>query len=139
MDIRVNREWFTSKSTEGSMYVDSEFECYTLEDVDRGLEIGGKKVYGSTAIPKGRYEVVITMSNRFKRELPLIKDVPQFTGVRIHPGNTPEDTDGCILVGDVNRGHKDDFIGNSRAAFNRLFAKIKAAIDSGDKVYITIV
>jgi len=83
MKIDLVRHVFTPRSTIGSLYVDGKFECYTLEDVVRL----GEKVYGETAIPEGTYEVQITFSNRFKRDLPLLLKVPGFEGVRIHPGN----------------------------------------------------
>lgn len=122
MYIQLVRERFTDKTTIGRMFVNGTFECYTLEDKDRYLEDGGEKVYGKTAIPRGTYEIELTMSNRFKKILPLLKNVPYFTGVRIHTGNFAEDTDGCILVGTTDG---DDFIGHSRDAFNALYEKMK--------------
>lgn len=73
----------------------NEFFCYTLEDEKRA---DGLKVYGETAIPNGIYNVKLTMSNRFKRIMPLLLDVKGFSGVRIHGGNTSKDTHGCPLV-----------------------------------------
>ena len=122
MYIQLVRERFTGKTTIGRMFVNGTFECYTLEDKDRYLEDGGEKVYGKTAIPRGTYEIELTMSNRFKKILPLLKNVPYFTGVRIHTGNFAEDTDGCILVGTTDG---DDFIGHSKDAFNSLYEKMK--------------
>jgi Family of unknown function (DUF5675) len=77
-----------------------------------------------TAIPEGVYVVTVSFSARFQRLLPDVHDVPNFTGVRIHSGNTDADTEGCILVGQTTA---PDFVGNSRAAFNRLFTQIQAA------------
>jgi hypothetical protein len=94
MNVQVIRETFTSNSTIGKMYIGGRFFCYTLEDVDRDKnkdgdlnDIGEQKVYGQTAIPKGKYDVIINMSNRFKVLMPLIQNVPGFEGIRIHNGN----------------------------------------------------
>ena len=81
-------------ATTGELYVDGKFVCYTLEDAIRK-----EKIKGVTAIPAGTYDVIINMSTRFKRLMPLLLNVPDFEGVRIHPGNTAEDTEGCIRVG----------------------------------------
>lgn len=126
MKLTLKREPSTTKSTPGKLYVDGVFECYTLEDVVRDA-----KIYGETAIPAGTYKVIINMSNRFKRLLPLLLNVPNYEGIRIHPGNTDKDTDGCILPG-VTRSV--DFVGNSRVAFDALFAKMQKA----DSIEITI-
>ena len=119
MQLTLIREQSTDYSTSGTLLVDGKFECFTLEDVVRD-----KKVLGETAIPAGNYKVIIDMSNRFKRLLPLLINVPGFVGIRIHPGNTDKDTEGCILVGTSRR---KDFVGNSRLAFGALFAKLQAA------------
>lgn len=119
MKLVLEREPSTVHSTPGRLFVDGVFECFTLEDVVRPA-----KVYGQTAVPPGSYRVVLTMSPRFKRVLPLLLEVPDFTGVRIHPGNTDKDTEGCVLVGQTR---SRDFVGNSRAAFNTLFTKLQAA------------
>jgi len=111
------------------MSIDGVFECYTLEDVVRPA---GEKVYGQTAIPPGRYRIQLTMSNRFKTVLPLLENVPNFEGVRIHPGNTAADTDGCILVGQSKTSNS---IGGSRAAFDRLFARLQAC---KEEIWITL-
>ena len=121
MLIEVKRFEFKDTYTIGKMYVDGVYECYTLEDVVRK----GAKVYGQTAIPTGTYNLIINHSNRFNRDLPLLENVPNFTGVRIHAGNTSAHTEGCILVGTTWSGK--DFIGNSRVAFNKLFEKLKKA------------
>lgn len=136
MKLHVHRYLFNERATIGKLDVDGEFFCYTLEDADRKLEEGGQKVFGKTAIPRGIYPVKITLSNRFKRELPLLVGVPQFEGVRIHPGNKPEDTEGCLLVGSavVN----DEFISNSRIAFDRLFERIRTALSVGDGVWVEV-
>lgn len=119
MELTLTRGPSTTKSTPGTLLVDGKFECFTLEDVVRP-----KKIPGETAIPAGTYKVIIDMSNRFKRLLPLLIDVPGFAGIRIHPGNTDKDTEGCILVG---TSRSKDFVGNSRVAFDALFKKMQAA------------
>jgi hypothetical protein len=121
MLIEVKRFEFKDTHTIGKMYLDGQYECYTLEDVVRK----GAKVNGQTAIPTGTYNLIINHSNRFNRDLPLLENVPNFTGVRIHAGNTSAHTEGCILVGTTWSGK--DFIGNSRVAFNKLFEKLKKA------------
>ena len=121
MLIEVKRFEFKDTYTVGKMYIDNIYECYTLEDVVRK----GAKVNGQTAIPTGTYNLIINHSNRFNRDLPLLENVPNFTGVRIHAGNTSQHTEGCILVGTTWTGK--DFIGNSKVAFNKLFDKLQKA------------
>ena len=132
MKLLLERSWCGPSCTIGSLFVDGHFESFTLEDVVRPA---GDKVYGKTAIPAGSYNVVITPSNRFKRDLPLVEGVPNFEGIRIHPGNTAEDTEGCILVG---RTKGSTWVGESKAAFSALFQKIKEAIDAGDRVTLEV-
>lgn len=139
MYIQLVRESYTKEATEGKLFVNGTFECHTLEDQDRNLEDDGEKVYGKTAIPKGSYSIKITHSNRFQEVLPLLLDVPQFTGIRIHAGNSSEDTDGCILVGTVNTKDNDDWIGSSRKAMSNLQPKIQEALDRDEEVTIEIV
>lgn len=74
--------------------------CDTLEDKFRGNNLKNKKVYGETCIPEGLYTVKMTYSNKFKKELPELLDVPYFTGIRIHNGSKPEHSEGCILCGE---------------------------------------
>ena len=81
--------------TIGKLYIDGEYFCDTLEDTVRD-----KKIPNKTAIPAGTYKVIVNTSPRFKRLLPRLLDVPGFEGILIHRGNTPEDTSGCILVGE---------------------------------------
>lgn len=121
MRIEVKRLHKTDNSTIGELTIDGKFECYTLEDKERDV-----KIKGETAIPKGTYKVIINQSNRFKRLLPLLIDVPNFEGIRIHAGNSNHDTEGCILVG-TNRSV--DYITKSRKAFDSLFKKMQAAKD----------
>jgi len=117
--LRIVREPSRDGATLGVLFVDGHFECFTLED-----QIRAQKVPGQTAIPAGRYRVIVTPSYRFKRPLPLVVDVPGFAGVRIHPGNTIADTEGCVLVG---RTRGEASIGESRKAFDALFPRIERA------------
>jgi hypothetical protein len=129
MELRLARTTSTGRSTIGDLSIDGKFECYTLEDCVRPV-----KIKNMTAIPAGRYRVIITYSQRFKRLLPLLLNVPQFEGVRIHSGNAAADTEGCILVG---RTKAKDFIGESRLAFDKLFARLSAAVAT-EEIYINI-
>ena len=111
-ELTLYRKWYTDKSTIGELVYKNERIMYTLEDVVRE-----HKIWGETAIPAGVYEIEVTHSPRFKKPLPLIKRVEGFKGVRIHSGNYPEDTEGCLLVG-MTKGR--DFIGSSRTAMKIL-------------------
>ena len=134
MKLKVVRQPSDDTCTLGELFVNDEHECYTLEDVVR--PDGAPKVFGQTAIPYGTYSVSITFSPHFQRDLPLLADVPDFEGVRIHPGNTAADTEGCLLVGEESGR---DQILQSRAAFEPLFAKIRDAISNSEEVTIEYV
>ena len=95
MKVEVKRIFKGSEYTIGHLYIDGAYFCDTLEDTVRT----GAKIAGKTAIPAGTYKVKKTMSPRFNTLLPEILNVPNFTGVRIHSGNTAKDTDGCLLLG----------------------------------------
>lgn len=127
--ITIERQIFTTKSTIGRLTI-GDFECWTLEDVARPP---GVKIYGETCIPAGDYTLKITNSPRFGRMLPLLFNRPEewtvddghgvvFTGVRIHPGNTAEDTHGCILPG-MEKG--ENMVYRSRDAFVEIMARLK--------------
>ena len=126
MNLTLVRYEFGDKYTIGRLYVNGMFECYTLED--RVRPKGELKVFGQTAIPEGTIRVILNMSPRFKRIMPRLLDVPGFDGILIHTGNTPEDTHGCILVGDKV---KDGQIvrGESTPAYWKLFGKLNKATD----------
>ncbi len=109
--------------------------CDTLEPQWRDYKNGGRKIPGKSAIPEGRYLVLISWSPKFKQWLPLLWNVPKFSGIRIHAGNKPEDTEGCILVG------KNQQVGrliDSRFWVQRLKQEISDAHERGEKVYLTI-
>ena len=128
MELTLKRVALKDTYTIGRLYVDGEYFCDTLEDKVRP---DGIKVYGETAIPAGTYKVVITYSNRFKRLLPLLQNVPMFEGIRIHPGNTSADTHGCLLVGINTEKGK---ITQSKVTFDKLFKLLEKA----DTIQITI-
>lgn len=141
MNLLIKAKTKTDNSTISELLIDGENECLILEDADRGLtdemldtDILKLKTFGKTAIPAGRYQVVITYSSRFKKYLPLLLNVPGFSGIRIHPGNSPADTEGCLLPGNYAAA---DFVTQSRSAFNKLFAKLQAA-ERREKIYINI-
>lgn len=121
-ELLLKRRWYSDRSTIGALTL-GEFSCFTLEDRVRE---SGVKVQDKTAIPAGRYRVVVDFSQRFQRRMPLLLDVPMFTGIRIHSGNTAEDTRGCILVGEWRA---PDWVGDSRRAFARLFPLIEGTED----------
>src|SRR3990167_7596023 len=102
MNIRVIREPSIGVATGGVVFIDGFYECFSIEDVIReqpGQPVETWKVRGETAIPQGRYRVVLTHSQRFGRVLPLLVDVPGFEGIRFHGGNTEADTQGSVIVG----------------------------------------
>lgn len=143
MEITVKRKFKGNNYTIGSLYIDGKYFCDTLEDIDRGLTdnmtdsyISTVKVVDQTAIPTGSYKVTITYSNRFQKLLPLINNVKGFSGIRIHSGNTKEDTSGCILVGFNTEKGK---IVNSRVTFNKLFNILQDTLNNGKQVEIKII
>lgn len=131
MKLLLERVQVDPDVTIGSLSIDGQWECWTCEDPVRDT-----KIHGQTAIPFGKYPVTITHSPRFQRDLPLLEYVPNYSGVRIHPGNTPADTEGCILPG-ADRLAKS--VGRSRLAFDALFAKLRAAVARSEPITIEIV
>lgn len=134
MQLKLNRIFKTNTFTIGELYINEKYVTDTLEDRVRPE---GEKVYGKTAIPEGTYEVKLTHSPRFKKILPEILNVPNFSGIRIHTGNSSKDTEGCILVGTWD-GEKEDWVGNSRIAFDELMALLEEATNNKEKVTITV-
>lgn len=130
MKLDLFRHDTNAMRTIGKMSIDGSFFCYTLEDAIRPI-----KIAGITAIPYGKYQVVLTESQRFKKLLPLLLSVPNFEGIRIHGGNRAADTEGCILVG-FTRGI--DSIHDSQRAVNTLIADLTPVLAKGEEVWLEI-
>ena len=142
MEIRVKRIARKDGYTIGQMSLNKEYFCDTLEDTDRGLkstmsveEILSKKHKGITAIPTGKYDVILTFSPKFKRVLPLLLNVPGYQYIRVHHGNLPSSTDGCLLVGENKI--KGQII-NSRATLEKLMSVLLECEKRKEKVTILI-
>lgn len=124
----LNRTDFTDKSTIGDLYLDGHWTCFTLELSCR------KNAEGKVCIPEGKYEVRMEWSTRFGMNTPHLQNVPGRTFIEIHPGNKPEDTEGCILLGQS----KDvDWVSNSRSAYLALVALLAPKFAAGP-VYISV-
>ena len=134
MKLLLKRQQSSNGCTHGDLFIDDLWECFSLEDVVRETKIPGK-----TAFPAGKYRVVITYSQRFQQPLALLLDVPNFTGIRIHAGNTSDHTEGCILVGRQRSLMNNNMILDSRAALKQLQEKIQAAIDVGEEVWLEVI
>ena len=130
MILRVIREPSTAAATMGILLIDGVFACWTLEDVVRPV-----KIPGETAIPAGRYDVRLSLSQRFQKVLPEVLAVPGFTGIRMHAGNTQADTAGCLLVGRV-RAY--DRVEESKLALMNVMEHLRRATTAGDPITLTI-
>lgn len=135
MKLKVERRFLKPEYTIGRMEVDGKYFCDTLEDRVRDLS-REKKVPGQTAIPAGKYEVIVNISPRFRRKLPRLLNVPGFEGILIHRGNTPEDTAGCILVGENKAKGR---VINSTPYELQLTEMIERAQSAGESITIEIV
>ena len=142
MELLVVRYHKKPTYTIGKFFINGEYFCDTLEDADRGLanamptsQIQAAKRKGTTAIPTGRYLMELTVSPRFGRILPILIGVKGFDGIRIHRGNTHEDTEGCILVGENKAVGK---VLNSAKTEVRLMERLQK-INHTEQIYITIV
>ena len=126
MDLQLKRVEFCTDYTIGRLSIDNQFFCFTLEPKVR---TDGSKVAGHTAIPAGTYQVVIDMSTRFGKMMPHILNVSGFEGIRIHPGNTDVDTEGCVLLGMTWAG--GDFVGQSQLAFSKFVPQLEKGLLEG--------
>lgn len=141
MELLLKRTTRFPRSTAGDLFVDGALECHTLEDVVR--EIAGKpvkdwKIQNETAIPAGRYRVVINFSQRFRRNMIRLLEVPGFDGILMHTGNTDINTEGCVLVGQTITRLGIIKPGTSAPAYNAFFPKVAKALADGEDVWITV-
>ena len=134
MELTLNRIFLGGSATIGELLINDKHLCDTLEDRVRPE---GEKVYGKTAIREGKYEIELTHSPRFKKILPEILNVPNFSAIRIHTGNSSKDTEGCIIVGTWD-GEKEDWVGSSKIAFDKLMSLLEEATNNKEKVTITV-
>jgi len=141
MELKIVRSEFQDDRTLGKLYIDDVFFSYVLEDTDRGLTVDSSretikrtKVAKKTCIPYGRYRVILSYSTKLKRYLPLILDVPEWRGIRIHKGSGPEWSSGCPLVGFNRKGSK---LSKIVEAENELIERLDA-VNHSQAIYITI-
>ena len=146
MKLDVIRHQFGKDATNGLLFIDNVFECYTLED-----EVRDAKVHSETAIPLGTYEIKFRniggfdtkykarYGTTFHKGMLELQDVPNFKYILIHTGNTDEHTAGCLLLGetqqDLDKG-KDGFVGGSGDAYKKMYPKVRDALLNGEKVTI---
>lgn len=145
IDLKIRRKWFTDRASEGVFELDGVFECFSLEDCSRSLrrdmdptELMARKVKGTTAIPIGRYRLVLEDSPKFGKDTLTILDVPAFDYIRIHGGNSSKDTEGCPLTGQTRTAPDDDWIGGSQNALKALKAKVVPRLKVGEEGWIEI-
>ena len=152
LDLLVHRKWKKEKYTIGRIFANGTYLFNTLEDTDRGLAswmteavIKTMKIAGITAIPAGTYKVWLTVSQKFKNKpwakkyggkVPEIVSVIGFSGVRIHPGNTAADTEGCIIVGDNTAPGK--LTGSTKRYYELMDNYIVPALERGEEITLTI-
>lgn len=133
MNLTLKRDDHGPDHTYGKLYINGVYFCETIEDEERA-----KKVMHETAIPKGTYKVVISFSNRFQKRMPLLLNVPNFEGIRIHAGNTSEDSSGCVICGRT-RGQLKGLpaVLESRVIFDQLMTRL-TAVDKKEVITITV-
>jgi hypothetical protein len=145
LEFSLVRKYFNEEYTIGKLSADNVYLCDTLEDKVRDLQDrnhdgdfndpGEGKVYGKTAIPYGRYQILFTYWKKHNRMAPLLQNVPGFTGIFIHSGNTAADSEGCILPGENKEKGKVLY---SKYHVNIIENLIHGALRDGKEVYITI-
>jgi hypothetical protein len=140
VELKIKRKEPYDDRTIGHFWINEKLFSYALEDKDRKLEEGGIKVPKETAIGRGRHRVIISWSRRFNRRMPEILDVPQFTGIRIHDGVGPLNTEGCPCISYKMEIHDGThWLIRDKGAFNDFFAELDARLNSGEEAWITII
>jgi hypothetical protein len=147
VELALLRYYGTKGYTAGKLYINGDWHCNTLEDEVREPGVATKekkpvsewKKAATTAIPRGRYEIVLRYSPRFKRETAYLLDVEGFSYILVHAGNKAEHTEGCILVGRPDGNDRDAWLGNSRVAEDAFTAYIRGEKNKGNRVFITVV
>lgn len=137
MELQLTRIFKTKTTTIGKLPLPTGEEFYTLEDTIRevpGQSVAQWKIKGATAIPAGRYQIILSLSYRFKKTLPELLSVPGFSGIRIHAGNTTADTSGCILLGLERNGTT---LTQSRAAMTKFINFCEETLARED-IYLNI-
>ena len=124
MKLTLQRYLFAEDYTMGLLFIDGVYFCDTIEDKYRGQDLKKTKVMNETCIPYGVYDIKITYSPKYKKNMPQILDVPYFTGVRIHSGNTAKDSFGCVIVGVKCENGK---VAESRKTYNALLKRLETA------------
>ena len=145
MEILIKRIYFNERSTTGALLVGKdiksmEYLCDTLEPRAINWQVE-KKVMGETAIPEGRYRLMLRYSTSFKQTMPYLENVPNFTGIMIHTGNTVKDTRGCVLVGNLSpcpSPKERGVLTESRRNFKKLYYRIERAMERGEEVWVTV-
>jgi len=144
MELLVKRKKDNGNATVGELYIDGDFFCWTLEDEHRD-----KKVNGETRIPSGTYNVdfnpnLTGLTQKYRNKYDWFKwhihvqDVPEFSGVYIHVGNTERNTEGCLLLGDMRSYGRTLTISNSVRAYKRFYKILETAIEGETRVTIEI-
>lgn len=136
MEIVVERIYLGPRYTIGHLYVNGMYVCDTIEDVVRILNTEADKIKHKTAIPSGRYKVQLTYSPHFKRVLPELLNVPFFKDIRIHAGNTEDDSSGCIIVGMNKVTGK---VLDSKITLDKLMNLLTPTLERKEEIYITII
>ena len=153
MDLLLKRIAKKNGYTIGKLSINGKYFCDTLEDSDRGLDssmsldvLKHKKLAHITAIPTGRYQVVMNVvsprlsKSKFYKQfgegrVPRLLNVPAFEGILIHCGNTAKDTDGCILVG---KNSKVGMVLDSKITYSKLYPLLEAAYKRKERIFITV-